>query len=182
MVQFFEPRRAPTKESANGSKEADGVLVLGKDKKTPITLVRDDEYEDRFFFVVGPKASPLVRFVMAGADIVQIVERCGKSSKTWIKKIRADHQSKKSKLTNRRNLSWPPPPLKKPAPSSRPRSRTSRCSSAANGSTASPARPSPPSTPPPARPFARSPRATRPTSISPSRPPARRSRKAPGRR
>jgi hypothetical protein len=50
------------------------LLTLGKDKKTPITLVRDDEYEDRFFFVVGPTSSPIVRYAISGNDVANIVD------------------------------------------------------------------------------------------------------------
>jgi DNA invertase Pin-like site-specific DNA recombinase len=60
--------------------------------------------------------------------------------------------------------------------------RVNPFSSAVNGWTASPARRFRPSTRPPAKPSARSPRATRPTSISPSRLPAKRSRTDPGRK
>ena len=57
-----------------------------------------------------------------------------------------------------------------------------RCSSAASGSTAPAARRSTPSTRPPRRSSPGGRRATRPTSTWPSRPPARRSRTAPGRK
>ena len=74
MVRFLEPRQVPTKESSMGSMERHGSLVIGKDQKTPITLVKDDEYEDRFFLVVGPMDNPIVRFVIAGMDVVKIAD------------------------------------------------------------------------------------------------------------
>lgn len=49
-------------------------LSIGKDKKVPIILVKDDEYKDRFFLVVGSMASPMVRFVIAGKDVMNIAD------------------------------------------------------------------------------------------------------------
>ncbi len=74
MARFLVPHQAPTKESSTGSLAGGGSLVIGKDKKSPITLVKDDEYEDRFFLLVGPVDSPVVRFVIAGMDAVKIVD------------------------------------------------------------------------------------------------------------
>jgi hypothetical protein len=74
MVRFLQRRRLPAKEPPTLSIERNGSLVISKDKKIPITLVRDDEYDDRFFFVVGPMDSPTVRFVIAGSDVVKIAD------------------------------------------------------------------------------------------------------------
>jgi hypothetical protein len=74
MARFLEPHQAPTKESSMGPLEGSGSLVIGKDKKTPITLVKDDEYDDRFFLLVGPVDSPTVRFVIAGMDVAKIAD------------------------------------------------------------------------------------------------------------
>lgn len=81
MLQFFEVRPAATKQPPPGSGELNGsldtgkdMLVIGKDKKNPITLVRDDEYPDRFFLLIGVMDSPIVRFVMAGTDAMEIAE------------------------------------------------------------------------------------------------------------
>src|SRR5438552_785677 len=55
MLQFLEsPLRATTPAPVTWS-EANGSLTLSKDKKTPVILVRDDEYRDRFFLLVGPR-------------------------------------------------------------------------------------------------------------------------------
>jgi hypothetical protein len=56
------------------SSERDGSLLIGKEPGTPVTLVRDNEYGDRFFLLVGPTANPIVSFAIAGADVVNIVE------------------------------------------------------------------------------------------------------------
>jgi hypothetical protein len=74
MVRFLEPHQVPTRRSSISSLGGSGWLVIGKDKKTPITLVKDDEYEDRFFLLVGPMDSPIVRFVIAGTDVVKIAD------------------------------------------------------------------------------------------------------------
>ena len=74
MLRFIEPRSAASKAPANGRAEKSCSLVIGKDKKSPVTLVRDDEYDDRFFLVVGPMDSPTVRFTIAGADAVRIAD------------------------------------------------------------------------------------------------------------
>jgi|GEM_PF-2593711 len=68
MARFLEPRSATMNQPANGA------LVIGKDKKTPITLVKDDEYNDRFFLVIGPMDNPIVRFAIAGTDVIDIAE------------------------------------------------------------------------------------------------------------
>ncbi|MGH7225334.1 MAG: hypothetical protein ACRELF_19100 [Gemmataceae bacterium] len=73
MLRFLERGPAAAKRSNNGSDERNGALVIGKDKKTPITLVKDDEYPDRFFLVVGSTDSPVARFVLAGMDAMKIV-------------------------------------------------------------------------------------------------------------
>lgn len=74
MLRFIEPRSATAKAPANGRAEKSCSLVIGKDKRLPVTLVRDDEYDDRFFLVVGPMDSPTVRFTIAGADAVKIAD------------------------------------------------------------------------------------------------------------
>jgi len=43
-------------------------LAVGKGKATPVRLVRDDEFDDRFFLVVGPPDAPVVRYTFAGDD------------------------------------------------------------------------------------------------------------------
>jgi hypothetical protein len=48
------------------------TLVLGRADQTPVTLVRDDEYLDRCFLVIGPEARPVVRLTLAGADLTNL--------------------------------------------------------------------------------------------------------------
>ena len=74
MARFLEPRSSAPRKPANGSVRPNDCLVIGKDKKMPVTLLRDDEYNDRYFLVVGPTDHPLVRFVIAGADVNNIAK------------------------------------------------------------------------------------------------------------
>jgi hypothetical protein len=51
-----------------------GSLVLGQRRDTPVILVRDDEYRDRYFLVIGQEADAVVRFTIAGKDLGDIKE------------------------------------------------------------------------------------------------------------
>ncbi len=66
MVHFLAASSEPTLHESPDS------LVLSKDKKAPIALVRDDEHADRFFLVVGAADNPVARFALAGADVSNI--------------------------------------------------------------------------------------------------------------
>ncbi len=59
-------RNAPAREIAE--------LLVSKVPGMPISLMRDDEYEDRRFIMVGHRDSPLVRFTLAGDDLENLVE------------------------------------------------------------------------------------------------------------
>jgi hypothetical protein len=48
-------------------------LTLGVGKDLSVTLVADDEYNDRFFILVGSRNEPTVRFVIAGDDVFHIL-------------------------------------------------------------------------------------------------------------
>jgi hypothetical protein len=51
-----------------------GGLLIGGDKRTPVTLMRDDEFADRVFLVIGPASAPVVRYTISGTDINKIIE------------------------------------------------------------------------------------------------------------
>jgi hypothetical protein len=57
-----------------------GPLVLGQHRQTPVILVRDDEYEDRYFLVIGQEADFVVRFTIAGQDLKDIKEALRQAS------------------------------------------------------------------------------------------------------
>jgi hypothetical protein len=56
------------------SEENEGKLNLGEAQGTPVALVRDDEYTDRCFLIVGPSDSPTVRLAVAGEDWHSLVQ------------------------------------------------------------------------------------------------------------
>ena len=74
MAMFLCKQSASAKHCTNGQSKRLETLILSKDKKTPICLVRDDEFNDRFFLVVGPMDKSTVRFVIAGKDALHISE------------------------------------------------------------------------------------------------------------
>jgi len=63
-----------TNQSSNGSSKRSESLTIGIDTNTVVTLLEDDEYQDRLFLVVGPTEGPIVRFVVSGTDLVQLSE------------------------------------------------------------------------------------------------------------
>ena len=66
MIQLFQPSSRSFKQN--------GSLSIGKDPNVPVTLVKDDEYDDRVFLVVGQPAHPVVRYAIAGVDFESIAE------------------------------------------------------------------------------------------------------------
>jgi hypothetical protein len=60
----------PSYSSRSGGK----LLEISDPEETPVSLVRDDEYKDRCFIVVGRSDSPIVRFSVAGGDLDNLVE------------------------------------------------------------------------------------------------------------
>jgi hypothetical protein len=74
MFKFLKPQPATIPYSLVDSEESKCSLLLSKDKKIPVNLVKDDEYPDRFFVVVGKMDNHIVRFVLAGKDIEEIAD------------------------------------------------------------------------------------------------------------
>jgi hypothetical protein len=72
-VEFLAPPRDRKSESSTSS-QSHGRLMISKDEGVPVSLVRDDEYEDRCFIVVGPGDSPIVRLSFAGVDLEDLIE------------------------------------------------------------------------------------------------------------
>jgi hypothetical protein len=73
-IGFLGSSPTVTTNTNDAGGKPNGSLVISKDKKTPVTLVRDDEYPGRFFLVVGPVASPVVRFVLGDVDAMRMGE------------------------------------------------------------------------------------------------------------
>jgi hypothetical protein len=56
-----------------GIANSNGSLVIGKHPKTPVILIKDDEYPDRYFLMVGPD-NALARVSIAGNDLKDLTE------------------------------------------------------------------------------------------------------------
>ena len=64
-----------SEEMPNCSSRIGGKLLdISEPEETPVSLVRDDEYRDRCFIVVGRSDSPIVRFSVASEDLDNLVE------------------------------------------------------------------------------------------------------------
>jgi hypothetical protein len=72
-LAFLEGRSSPKGRHVQLSVE-NGSLVLGRLGQTDVVLVRDDEYKDRFFLLVGQEADAVVRFTLAGQDLKDVKE------------------------------------------------------------------------------------------------------------
>jgi hypothetical protein len=68
-IQFLANQPTSRKGTSPQKPLRNGTLVLGKDRKTAVALVRDDEFSDRYFLVIGQAARPVVRFTLAGTDL-----------------------------------------------------------------------------------------------------------------
>jgi len=53
--------------------QGNGDFVLGKSKKEPVTLVRDDEFRDRYFLIAETEAGLIMRATIAGDDLKSLV-------------------------------------------------------------------------------------------------------------
>ena len=67
-LEFLGGRGAPA-----GPSDHPGTLVIGKHPKTPVILIRDDEYTDRYFLEIGPD-SARTRLTIAGSDLKDLTE------------------------------------------------------------------------------------------------------------
>ena len=72
--------RSPSSSSKTRVSAENDSLVLGQHRQAPVILVRDDEYEERYFLVIGQMADPVVRFMIAGQDWKDIQEALRQAS------------------------------------------------------------------------------------------------------
>ncbi len=56
-----------------GDSSRSGWLQVGCDRQTPVSLVKDDEFSDRIYWVVGAESKPVVRFTVLTSEICHIV-------------------------------------------------------------------------------------------------------------
>jgi hypothetical protein len=74
VSSFFASHATETKHPSNGRPKRTDSFTIGMGKRTPVTLMEDDEYDDRLFLVVGPAEGPMVRFVVVDTDLAQLSE------------------------------------------------------------------------------------------------------------
>jgi hypothetical protein len=73
VIRFLTP---PAERAAAhaGSSSVNGELLISKRTELPVRLVRDDEFEDRIFVVVGPVDRPLIRCSLTSSESRDILE------------------------------------------------------------------------------------------------------------
>ena len=74
IARFLGKYSVTAKRPSNGSPKRSGALFLGGNKLIPVSLVKDDEYDDRFFLVLGPTDGLTVRFAFAGTEVSELAE------------------------------------------------------------------------------------------------------------
>ncbi len=77
LVHFLE--QIPVSNRSSRSKKDDRSLLIGRDKRLPVTVIRDEEYADRCFLVVGTGGGSLVRYSLAGAELAKFTEALRKA-------------------------------------------------------------------------------------------------------
>jgi hypothetical protein len=72
LVHFLG--QSPQANPPSRAKKSDGSLLIGSDKRMPVTLIRDDEFADRCFLVFGGESGSIVRYSVAGNDLAKLTE------------------------------------------------------------------------------------------------------------
>ncbi len=70
-IQLLSGIDGEARRNANTGKR-NGTLTLGDKKTTQLTLLRDDEYADRYFLLVEPRNGPLIRLTLTGQDAMHL--------------------------------------------------------------------------------------------------------------
>jgi hypothetical protein len=75
MIAFLDhhvsANASPRKARASKTEKE---LAIGNFGQAPVSLIEDNEYEDRCFLVIGPKSSCCMRFPLWGEDIRMILD------------------------------------------------------------------------------------------------------------
>jgi hypothetical protein len=74
MTRLLALRSTKSKRPANGSAKQGGTLVLSTSAPARVSLVKDDEFDDRYFIVIGPTEGLTMHFTIAGQDLSDITE------------------------------------------------------------------------------------------------------------
>lgn len=73
-IQFLLPRGTKKEVMPGCFSRSSDRLDIGVAGETLVCLVKDDEYQDRYYFALGPGDSPIVRYSVAGEDRDNLVE------------------------------------------------------------------------------------------------------------
>lgn len=72
-IDRFLTSRPPAGGRRTGSDaQSDWELVIGADPQSPVLLLRDDEFNDRFFLRIGCADSLCVRYTLQGEDVKSV--------------------------------------------------------------------------------------------------------------
>jgi hypothetical protein len=77
LVHFLE-QSAESNPSSSRNKSNSSLLV-STPSEVPVTVIRDDEYADRCFLVLGAEAGVIVRYTFAGVDLANLTEALRKT-------------------------------------------------------------------------------------------------------
>jgi len=73
ILGFLTEQTTPGERLQSLQDQGNGEIVLGTSKKEPVTLVRDDEFRDRYFLIVETESRLLIRVTIAGTDLKSLV-------------------------------------------------------------------------------------------------------------
>jgi len=73
ILEFLTEQSATSEGSLGLPDQRNGEIVLGKSKKETVTLVRDDEFRDRYFLIIETEARLIIRVTLGGTDLKSLV-------------------------------------------------------------------------------------------------------------
>ena len=72
-IRFLAETQRRVRRGATSS-TGNGTLPLGSSKAVQVSLIRDDEFTDRYFLSIESKSGTLVRFTLAGKDLMHLTD------------------------------------------------------------------------------------------------------------
>jgi hypothetical protein len=69
LGQFLATRPSPNSRQVGPGFQSDWELAIGMDPHAPVLVLRDDEFDDRFFLHIGRSDAVCVRYTFAGDDV-----------------------------------------------------------------------------------------------------------------
>jgi hypothetical protein len=76
-IEFLSARTESGRDAVCSALEC--ASGLGTSRAAQIKLIRDDEFNDRFFLVIEGKRGPLARFTIAGDDLTHVIDALGQA-------------------------------------------------------------------------------------------------------